>query len=73
MAKKSFDVVVFSDFCKACGICASLCLGKPEGVFTLAPDGKAVVTHPENCNGCLSCEMHCPDFCVEVSEKEGEE
>lgn len=72
MAKKSYDVKVFSKLCKACGICVSLCLGRPENVFVQAPDGKAVVAKPENCTGCRNCELHCPDFCVEVYEKDGD-
>lgn len=72
MARKSFDVQVITKLCKACGICVSLCLGKPEKVFTQAADGKAVVVKPENCIGCLNCELHCPDFCVEVTEREAE-
>lgn len=70
MAKKSYMVEVQAKYCKACGICVSLCLGKPENVFTRDDDGKAVVVKPENCSGCMNCELHCPDFCVEVKEME---
>ena len=69
MAKKSFDVQVFTKLCKACGICVSLC---PKNVFDRAADGKAVVARPEECIGCVTCEMHCPDFCVEVTQREAE-
>ena len=70
MAKKSYDVQVISKLCKACGICVSLC---PKDVFDRAKDGKAVPARPEDCIGCGSCELHCPDFCVEAKEKEGAE
>ena len=69
MAKKSYRVEVFENLCKACGICISLC---PAKVFVASPDGKACVEHEDACSGCLSCELHCPDFCVEVEAKENE-
>ena len=68
MAKKH-KVTVFPHLCKACGICISLC---PVNVFEPAPDGKAVVVNADKCIGCLNCEMHCPDFCVEVEEDKDE-
>ena len=70
MARKRYDVQVMTNLCKACGICVSLCLGKPENVFDRSADGKAVVVRPENCIGCLNCELHCPDFCIEIKEME---
>jgi 2-oxoglutarate ferredoxin oxidoreductase subunit delta len=69
MAKKNFTVSVQSGLCKACGICIALC---PQQVFDTAGDFKAVPARTEKCVGCLTCEMHCPDFCVEVEGKEDE-
>jgi len=69
MAKKSYSVSVQEKLCKACGICISLC---PTKVFGATPEGKAHVDNAEACTGCLTCEMHCPDFAVEVEAKENE-
>ncbi|MGI6677611.1 MAG: 4Fe-4S dicluster domain-containing protein [Dehalobacterium sp.] len=49
--------------CKACGICIGLC---PKEVYTADYLGKAVVSNIENCSGCKICELHCPDYCMEV-------
>jgi len=70
MAKKSYAVKVHEKYCKGCGLCVRLCPGKPERVFDKDENGKAVAVRPENCIGCRSCELHCPDFCVEVTEQE---
>ena len=53
--------------CKACGICIALC---PENVFDTAEMGEAVVARPDDCTMCLLCELHCPDFCIEVRRRE---
>jgi 2-oxoglutarate ferredoxin oxidoreductase subunit delta len=48
--------------CKGCGICVALC---PQGV--LAADGPAVrVVAPESCTRCRLCELHCPDFAIDL-------
>ena len=53
--------------CKACGICIELC---PTHVFDATELGEAIVARPEDCNRCLLCELHCPDFAIEVRRKE---
>ena len=53
--------------CKACGICIALC---PEHVFDATDMGEAVVARPDDCTLCLLCELHCPDFCIEVRRRE---
>ena len=67
MAKKQYHVQVFEKLCKACRICIALC---PAKVYKATPEGKASVANEDACVGCLMCEMHCPDFCVEVEAKE---
>jgi len=53
--------------CKACGICIELC---PTHVFDATEMGEAVVARPGDCTHCLLCELHCPDFAIEVRRKE---
>ena len=69
MAKKMYHVSVQEKLCKACGICIVLC---PTKVFVTTPEGKAQVVNADACTGCLNCEMHCPDFCVEVEARDNE-
>jgi 2-oxoglutarate ferredoxin oxidoreductase subunit delta len=54
------------ELCKACGVCIDLC---PEKVFDR--DGRAfpVLARPEQCSRCLLCELHCPDFAIEVRRR----
>ncbi len=63
MAKKKYRVTLNQELCKACGICIGLC---PVGVYTAASDFRAVVSYPEKCTGCMTCDWHCPDYCMEV-------
>ena len=53
--------------CKACGICIELC---PEHVFDQDRLGEPVVARAEDCSQCLICELHCPDFSIEVRRRE---
>jgi len=55
------------ELCKACGICIELC---PEKVFDRDKLGDPVLARPEDCSQCLLCELHCPDFAVEVRRRE---
>jgi 2-oxoglutarate ferredoxin oxidoreductase subunit delta len=54
------------DLCKACGICIALC---PEEVFDRDGLGYPVIARPEECTSCLLCELHCPDFALEVARR----
>ena len=56
-------VAVDLDLCKACGICINLC---PEAVFDADDQAMPVIARPEDCTACLLCELHCPDFAIEV-------
>ena len=54
------------DWCKGkdCGICVAFC---PKGVLGISEDtGKVFVKDGDKCTGCGSCELYCPDFCVEL-------
>jgi 2-oxoglutarate ferredoxin oxidoreductase subunit delta len=55
------------ELCKACGICIDLC---PERVFDRDKLGLPLLARPEDCSRCLLCELHCPDFAIEVRRRE---
>jgi 2-oxoglutarate ferredoxin oxidoreductase subunit delta len=55
------------ELCKACGVCVELC---PEKVFDRDRLGSPVVARPDDCSQCLICELHCPDFAIEVRRRE---
>lgn len=61
--KKLFDVHIYRDWCKSCGICAALC---PKQVLGRNDEGGPVVVDPDACIGCGWCELHCPDFAISV-------
>jgi 2-oxoglutarate ferredoxin oxidoreductase subunit delta len=54
------------ELCKACGICIELC---PDTVFDRDNLGNPVVARPEDCSQCLLCELHCPDFAIEIRRR----
>jgi len=56
-------IKIKSEWCKACGICYSLC---PKGVLDKDDWGKAVVKDIDSCTLCRSCQDHCPDYCIEI-------
>jgi 2-oxoglutarate ferredoxin oxidoreductase subunit delta len=60
-------VLLEVSLCKACGICIELC---PTHVFDATELGEAIVARPEDCTLCLLCELHCPDFAIEVRRRE---
>jgi 2-oxoglutarate ferredoxin oxidoreductase subunit delta len=53
--------------CKACGVCIDLC---PDKVFDRDKLGYPVLARPDACSQCLLCELHCPDFAIEVRRRE---
>lgn len=63
---KLFEQIIFQDWCKACGICIAFC---PKKVYGSQKDGKPIIERPDACNGCLFCELHCPDFAITVRER----
>lgn len=63
---KKFTVEIRSEWCKACGICSSLC---PTKIIGKDEEGKAAIKNSDYCIGCRMCAMHCPDFCIEVKER----
>ena len=75
--KKRFKLVFNRDKCKGCELCISFC---PKNVIELDPDGvnakgyhPAAAVRQENCIGCTSCAVMCPDCCISIYElEEGE-
>ncbi len=61
-------VAVNEAWCKGCEICVEYC---PKKVFDMK-DGKAIVSRPENCVLCGLCQLRCPDFAIELEEREDE-
>jgi 2-oxoglutarate ferredoxin oxidoreductase subunit delta len=62
---QEYDIDIFPDWCKSCGICAAFC---PKKCITLNADGNPVVSSRERCTGCRWCELHCPDFAICIKE-----
>jgi len=60
-----FEIDIFRDWCKSCGICAAFC---PRQCLGLDASGAPVVKDPKRCTGCRWCEVHCPDFAICVKE-----
>ena len=65
---RRFEIDVFRDWCKSCGICAAFC---PRECIELDDDGIPRVDS-KRCTGCGWCELHCPDFAISVHHKDGE-
>ncbi len=66
--KKHYEIDVFRDWCKSCGICAAFC---PRGCIRLDDEGAPTRIDSDQCTGCGWCELHCPDFAISVREKNG--
>jgi 2-oxoglutarate ferredoxin oxidoreductase subunit delta len=63
--RKSYQIDIFLDWCKSCGICAAFC---PKQCIRVDEEGGPVVESSERCTGCRWCELHCPDFAISVRE-----
>jgi len=61
--RKRFQIDIFRDWCKACGICAAFC---PRHCIQLDEEGSPFVEDSSRCTGCGWCELHCPDFAISV-------
>jgi len=72
-APANTPVWVDEDRCKACEICVSVC---PAGVLAMRAEPSSTlgamveVMHPNDCIGCKSCELNCPDFAIYVAQKD---
>ena len=64
--KKHFSHVIRENWCKGCGICVAYC---PKKVLDLKA-GKVVAARWVDCIGCRMCELRCPDFAIEIHERD---
>jgi 2-oxoglutarate ferredoxin oxidoreductase subunit delta len=64
-----YEIDIFRDWCKSCGICAAFC---PKKCILLNADGAPVIDPGVRCTGCRWCELHCPDFAICVRESSQE-
>ena len=62
---KEYEIDIFRDWCKGCGICAEFC---PKKCIRMNEAGEPVVDRADRCTGCGWCEMHCPDFAICVRQ-----
>lgn len=69
MAKVKGAVVVDTELCKGCELCAEAC---PEDVLGMHRQVNSRGYHysymenPEACIGCANCGVVCPDTCITV-------
>ncbi len=70
MSKAKFNLKVYSERCKDCGICIEFC---PKNNLRQGKDGAPEMIDPEACTGCKMCEYLCPDFAIQVQKEEEEE
>lgn len=61
-----FTQVIYRDWCKACGLCIAFC---PKKVYDRDEEGKPIIARPDDCIGCLFCEIHCPDFAITIQDR----
>jgi len=67
---KRFEIDIFRDWCKCCGICVAFC---PRECIALDDEGAPTKVDSDRCTGCGWCEMHCPDFAISVRPRNGEQ
>lgn len=75
MAKMRGLIVVDTERCKGCNLCAVACpLSLIEMATTVNCKGYnyAQQVRAEECNGCTSCSIVCPDGCITVYRKREE-
>lgn len=60
-------IILKSERCKGCGICAAFC---PKGVLAINTLSKIEIVKGDECIACGQCELRCPDYAIFV-EKEG--
>lgn len=63
-------ITVDETFCKGCELCVSACpknlIALSETKITEKGYHPAELTRPEECTGCASCAVMCPDVAITV-------
>ncbi len=65
--KKLFNVKIDYESCKSCGICYWVC---PTHTIVEGLLKSPKVVDEDKCIGCMQCVNLCPDFAVEVAQRE---
>lgn len=63
------EIEVRVSWCKGCGLCVEYCNREVLEMQGALPK----VVQAERCSKCLQCEAICPDFAIEVKDREGGE
>ena len=63
---KQMVLVLNSDWCKGCGICAAFC---PKNALAIVEE-KARLVNPDACVLCGQCELRCPDYAIYLVNEE---
>ncbi len=70
---RQYDVQLYGEGCKECSYCVEVCgldVFGPADKFNEKGYRPMEVQHSERCIGCLACFYACPDFSIDISEKE---
>jgi 2-oxoglutarate ferredoxin oxidoreductase subunit delta len=54
--------------CKRCYICIEFC---KKDVFGTDEEKYPEVQNGDRCNQCYFCELHCPEYAIQVADEEG--
>ena len=67
-SQPKYRVLISQEWCKGCGICISFC---PKNILAAEGlDQKVKVTDESLCINCTMCEVHCPDFAIQIVPSE---
>ncbi|MBR0466205.1 MAG: 4Fe-4S binding protein [Clostridia bacterium] len=60
------DLIINTEWCKGCGICAAFC---PKGALKVVEE-KVQKVEGAGCVLCGMCEQRCPDYAIYIKESE---
>ncbi len=62
-------IAINEQWCKKCLICVQMC---PKNLIAADEQGYPKQTDPGACRECENCAWICPDFAIDMTEKEKE-